>query len=365
MSVLWLLVLTAAFMLIQAVLFRVNNLKKLSYDRSFSRKTAFEGEKVELLESLRNEKRLPVPWLRAESRIPKEIGFEKESLAESHEVIGGMYHKSVFYIPAMNAITRHHQVTLKRRGVYYAGSVVLTAGDLFGFARDEKQLNTDCEITVYPALIDENELPDPANRWLGDAVVRRWIMPDPFLVNGIRDYMPGDPLKDVHWKASARTGDLRVKVRDYTTDPKALVILNVATSENQWADVGAQDVESVEYGIRMAATLCVRALKNGLNAGFASNACLIGQEGSGETVYVPSAGGNAQADRLLETMARMLLHMELSFTTFLESLTDVSGEDILIISAYESEEIKRAVHMLTSLGNTVSFIRLERGRRTA
>ena len=364
MSVLWLVILTAIFVTGQALVFRYFNFKNLSYDRSFARKNAFEGQKIELLEVVRNSKRLPIPWLRAQSRIPRELVFEKEQL-EAHEVSGGMYHKSAFFMPPLNAVTRHHEVTLAKRGVYSAGSVLLGSGDLFALVRMEKQLELDCGITVYPALLNESELPDPANRWLGEAIVHRWIMPDPFLVNGIRDYRAGDPLKDIHWRASARTGDLRVKVRDYTSDPKALVILNVQTSESQWADVGKQDEESVEYGIRMAATLCMRALKNGMNAGFASNACLIGKQGSGEYVYVPSAGGNAQADKLLETMARMLLHRELNFHTFLESLCFLQGEDILIITAYENDDVMKAVHMLRAQGNTVSLIKLERGRKAA
>ena len=365
MSVLWLVLLTGLLVAGQGILFRIYDLKKLRYERYFDRKNGFEGQRVELLESITNKKALPVPWLRAESRIPSELAFEKEKQDADHEVSGGLYHKSLFFLPPMCAITRHHEITLKRRGVYEAGSVVLTAGDLFALVKRERHLEFDCGMVVYPALLNENELPDPANRWLGDAVVRRWIMPDPFLVNGIRDYAYGDSLKDVHWKASARTGDLRVKVRDYTSDPKALVILNIQTSEYQWADVPPQDVESMEQGIRIAATLCVRALKYGMHAGFASNACLTGKEESGECVFVPTAGGNGQADKLLDTMARISLHREKNFHTFLGELDYVTGEDILIISCFENEDILSAIHALRNQGNTVSMLKLERGRKKA
>ena len=249
--------------------------------------------------------------------------------------------------------------------MYDVGSVALTAGDLFSLARSERQEELDCGIVVYPRILSEDELPDPANRWLGEAVVKRWIMPDPFLVNGIRDYRAGDTLRDVHWRASARTGELCVKVRDYTSDPRALVILNVQTSEAQWADVGGQDVETMEQGIRIAATLCARALAGGMDAGFASNACLAGRAGSGECIFVRPAGGGEQGDRLLDAMARMILHRELNFHTFLESLTDVTGQDILIISCYETGEIEEAMERLRQQGNTVETLRLERGRAAA
>ena len=76
MSVLWLIALTVAFALLQAVIFHHFNLRKLSYERHFSQKSAFEGQKVELIEGMRNEKLLPVPWLRVESRISPDLRFQ-------------------------------------------------------------------------------------------------------------------------------------------------------------------------------------------------------------------------------------------------------------------------------------------------
>ena len=363
MSILWLMVLSGVLVALQALIFGINNLKRFSYSRSFSKVTAFEGEKVELVESIRNEKLLPVPWLRAESRIPEPLAFAKESLNTGHEVSGGMYHRSMFYLPPMCAITRHHEVTLTRRGVYQAGSVALSTGDLFSLARRRRQMEFDCGIEVYPRLLSEDELPDPTNRWLGDAIVRRWIMPDPFLVNGIRDYRPGDPMRDVHWKASARTGELKVKNRDYTTDPKALVVLNIQATRQQWSNVPSQHVDMIERGISIAATLCLRALRYGLSAGYASNACLLGTHGSGKGIFVPSAGGNAQADKLLDAMARTELFMELSIQTFLNSLEDIRGEDILVISAYIDDELKQSMEELRRRGNTVSLYYMQGGAK--
>ncbi len=365
MNTLWLLIVTFAFALGQALLFRAFDLKHLKYERRFSQKTAYEGQNIELLELIENKKVLPVPWLRAESRIPREISFDKEKLDSTHLVSGGMYHKSLFFIAPMSAVRRHHAITLKKRGLYSAGSVALSAGDLFSMARSERQLDLDCGITVYPALLSDDELPDPANRWIGEASVKRWIMPDPFLVNGIRAYAEGDSLKDIHWKASARTGELSVKVRDYTADPKALVVLNVQTSELQWADVAPDEAETIEYGIRIAATMCVRAIRYGLSAGFASNACFENTKGRGKGIYIPPSFEGAQSEKILDAMAKMILHREVNFHTFLGDLADVTGEDILIISCYKDGETAEAIDRLRSQGNSVAVLQLERRRMRA
>lgn len=362
MSVLWLVALTIAFAVLQAMVFSRFNFRKLTYTRAFDKKSAFEGDRAELLESIENKKMLPVPWLRAESRIPKQLHFEKEQL-DAHEVSGGLYHKSIFYLSPMLKITRHHEVHLKKRGVFSAGSVVVTCGDLFSMSRKEMHMDLDCRITVYPRILSEDELPDPAHKWLGDLSVRRWIMPDPFLVNGIRDYMSGDSLKDVHWRASARTGDLRVKVHDFTSDPRAMIVLNIQTTDNQWADVGEAEAENMEQAIRIAATMCVRALSGGTQAGFTSNACLNGMAGKGECVFVPSRAGGEQADLILSTMADMMLHRELSFQTYLDGLMHLSGEDILILSFYETDEIREKMDELRKCGNTVNLLLLKKGGR--
>ena len=108
MSVLWLVALTIIFAVLQAAVFSHFNFKKLTYTRAFDKAIAFEGDKAELLESIENKKMLPVPWLRAESRIPKQLHFEKEQL-DAHEVSGGLYHKGIFYLSPMLKITRHHE----------------------------------------------------------------------------------------------------------------------------------------------------------------------------------------------------------------------------------------------------------------
>ena len=116
--------------------------------------------------------------------------------------------------------------------------------------------------------------------------------------------------------------------------------------------------ETIEQGIRIAATLCARAVRLGSEAGFASNACLFGEKGQGKTVFVPARRSSDQMEQLLSVMARMLIHREISFQTFLDNF-EVSGTDILILSAYESEGISRRMRELELLGNSVALIKLE------
>ena len=359
------MVVAAVLAALQGALFALFNLRKLTYKRYFSRACAHEGEQLELVEVIRNVKIMPVPWLRAESRISPNLRFGSAAISEEREISANRYHRSVFFMGPFSQITRRHSVTCLRRGHYEAGSVALTAGDLFGLAQKTKQLNLSCALDVYPRLLSEDELGTPSTRWQGDLAVKRWIMPDPFLTSGVRDYREGDPLRDIHWRASARMGQLQVKVRDYTADPRMVVVLNVQTSEEQWGDLMDYEQEGIEQGIRIAATLCMRALNAGVEAGFACNGCLQGDRGTGKTVFVQARNSSDQAEVLLATMARLEIHREMTFATFLDALGDAANTDILILSTYESDAIRYQMDMLRRAGNSVTFMLLERGRKHA
>ena len=358
MNAVWIVLAAVTLAAIQALLFGFFDLRSLTYRRFLDKKNVREGETCELVEVIRNKKLLPVPWLRAESRISPNLRFGRQETGE-REISGDQYHKSVFFLPPYRQITRRHAITCLRRGYYDIGSVALTAGDIFGLSSRNLQQKHDCTLEVWPRTLSEEEMSTPSTRWQGEMPVRRYIMPDPFLVAGIRGYMQGDPLRDIHWRATARTGQLQVKVRDFTADPRVLVLLNVQTSENQWGELMDYEQETIEQGIRMAATLCERAIRFGAEAGFATNACSWGEKGQGRTIYVPAARSVDQLEALLSAMARMLIHFEVTFQTFLDNF-DISGADIVILSAYESEGIRRRMREMELMGNSMTFIPLEK-----
>lgn len=349
-----------ALVILQAFLARRYVLRGLSYARRFSRRAAHAGETVEMVEVLRNAKLLPVPWLRVESRMSSHLRFEGRQADETlHEVDDdALFHRSAFYLAPYSQVTRRHTVRVMRRGHYTVGSVALTAGDLFGIVSKTQDLETGAAISVYPRLLGAAEVPLPSSRWQGDLLVKRWIMPDPFLIAGIREYQAGDAQRDVHWAATARTGRLQVKAHDYTSSPRLLVVLNVQMAEQQWSDLMDYEQDLIEYGISLAATLCVRALKAGLEAGFAANAPTE-RDGRESTTLLPARYAGREED-ILEVLARLEVRRTRNFYTFLEELSRLSGYDILILSAYDSALIQERIRLLRLRGNSVALLPLER-----
>lgn len=99
-----------------------------------------------------------------------------------------------------------------RRGVYRGGPCTLESGAPFGVARVRRTVDVGSPIVVYPRTYEVG-----SRQLLG---LGSWRAPAPFGdPSTVRDYRRGDPLKHVHWRTSARRGEL--VVREFDTEKRA------------------------------------------------------------------------------------------------------------------------------------------------
>lgn len=349
MNAVLLLAALVLLMLLHSFVLKRFALRRLTYERRFDRLAAYEGDKAELVEVIRNRKLLAVPWLRAESRISPNLVFRTD--IETH-ITGEQYHKSVFYLKPYSQIVRRHTVLLKKRGYYKAGAVAVTAGDMMGITSAQMQVDTGAAIEVYPRLLSAEAIPLPASRWQGDLIVRRWIVSDPVWVSGIRSYAAGDDPSDIHWPATARLGTPQMKVHDQTADVKLLIVINAQMSEHQWADLMEYEQPAVEQMISLAATLCVNALNHGMEAGFAAN---IPLDKGAEPAILPPARHSLRETEILSAMAHLTIQRTRTFLSLLDRLAAFTGMDMLLLSVYDSELIQARLNTLRLRGNTVAL----------
>lgn len=331
-------------------------LKFLWCSRTFSRETIFEGESCQLIEVVRNDKPFLIPWLRLESRISSHIRFENQ---EELDVSGEMYYCSLYTMEPYRQIRRRYQVQFTHRGLYNLGNASLTVGDVLGIFRAQRNQELEAPICVYPRLLEQEELPAPVSRMTGELVRRRQLQDDPFLIRGIREYRPGDPVRDIHWPATARVGETQVRIHDYSAQTKLLVVLNVQRDEFQWGDVLPEEDEPVtEYGISLAATVCVQALRNGMPVGFLSN-MPQGENRKGMT-WVPVDDQPGQEDTILRACAGLHGLCGTNILVVLKDLKEVTGLDILILSRYDDTGLREQMEHLRQLGNQVYLHVMER-----
>lgn len=331
-------------------------LKSLSCTRAFSRPAVFEGEEAELVEVVRNDRPIVIPWLLVESRISPYLRLGKQ---ENLHFSGDLHYCSQFTLMPYQQIRRRHRVRFLHRGAYNLGNASLTAGDILGFTKFQRTQALSAPVLVYPQLLADEEIPIPMSRLLGELTRRPQLQQDPFLVRGLRPYLPGDPVRDIHWPATARTGEVQVRVHDYSARTKLLVVLNAQKQELQWHDhLSEENTEYVEKAISLCATLCIHALRDGLAAGFAANMPIDDTKES--TILLP-ADGAARDEELLTTFARLQVRRTENFPAFLENLSRYSGMDILVLSSYDSQSIQTAIRELRQNGNQVMFQLYEGG----
>ena len=362
MSLFLLLLVASALAVLQVVLFRSFGMKGIKYRRYFSAYAVYEGQHVNMVEEISNAKLLPVPWLRVEARMSQNLRFKRqENLAIADE----QYHRSLFSLGPWRKITRTHEVTCLRRGCYAIDSVALSTGDMLGMAERSQTIENQMELIVYPRILDFSALYVPSRRWQGDVVVHRFIEPDPFLINGIRTFRSGDTIKDVHWAATARTGSLKVKTRDYTASPRLMIVVNIQLTDDQWGELNEEQGLQIEECMALAATYAIWAQKNGVETGFLCNGRYAVMDDT--AVEVNLGGGQGHLMQILEAMARMKIIRRRSFAPYIDDEIiprGITGCDIVIISQYWSPRLEERAGRLRRMENSVTWVDPKGGARS-
>ena len=135
-----------------------------------------------------------------------------------------------FYLLAHHKFSGRLHFSLNKRGPHEIGQFFLETGDFLGLypiIRNES-INKKIVCTCEKCGTDEPEFPGGE---IGDISVRRFIIDDPTMLLGYREYTGREPMKQISWKQTAKVGKLMVRQNDYTTDRVAVVMVNMYSSQ--------------------------------------------------------------------------------------------------------------------------------------
>lgn len=329
-------------------------LRKLEYICDFSEKEAYEGDSLFLVETVHNKKLLPVPWLKVDINSSRWLEYANTKSVVAQEF---RYVTSSFFLKGYQKVTRRWKLKCLKRGVYTIKSVTLISGDLIGRNTVSTPVEIDAVITVYPALIRLENFFIPVRQLQGDTIVRRWILEDPFIVSGAREYTPRDPMNRVHWNATARQGSLMVRKNDYTAQTGITVLLNIQSMETEYFDAVHKDW--IEMGIKAAATIFDTALREGTPVRLVTNGSTV--DGGKEMIFTSEASGREHVLQLMHLLAKLELRAIKDFEEYLETvLTQFYNTDIILITAYVTERIRNLMRLVIRRNCSVKILVLDR-----
>lgn len=334
---------------IQKYIFLKFSLQDLEYSCRFSVTEANEGDEILLIETLSNNKLLPLPWLKVEIFTSKWLSF-----AETNSVVAQdtRFVTSGFFLWGFQKTTRSWKVKCLKRGHYIIDSVSFVSGDIFG-ASTSVSIKINESLSVYPRTLDLQNIFTSRHHLTGDNLVRKWIIDDPFLISGIREYCPGDSINRIHWKVSSKLGSIYVKKNEYTSKQDVIIILNIQSTDFDYNEVLYK--ERVEHGISLAATFLWNSYGSGLAVRFITNGMVKGIKD--RYIITDSDSKKEHFIKIYDLLSRLELEASVYFEELLKEITHIAdNSDVLIITSYLSEDIIKIVKYLCFNDNSVKIL---------
>ena len=294
------------------------------------RPLAEPGQPVTWTATVDNYSRLPIPFVRLVQDFPNEAGSLENRTwwnAYCHKNFLSWYAEYRMTLRGRRSVTRKIRVSFPQRGVYVIGKNQLSAGDLLGF-REVKRYGRGRTVVVMPHRSSQKASIDAVGGFLGDVSVRRFILEDPVLTIGFRDYTGREPMRAISWTRTAQSGTLQVKQYDYTAERHVVILLNIE---------GADEAQ-LEECLRLTRSVCEKLEQQKMPYAFRTNANLPGpvgkvhimEEGLGErhlnTILYGLGGADGTCFHSFRYLTRQTLKKRKSSDAYIVITPDDKGE---------------------------------------
>jgi uncharacterized protein (DUF58 family) len=349
--------------------------ENLHATRECNRLEAEVGDKVAVNVTIENRGPLPVAWVLWEELLPaRATFFEPPALGVDGERM------QLAMLPRKARRSLNYKLACNRRGYYQLGPLVVETGDLLGLHRRYRVLSRPMFLTVYPKVLALSGMQVASKRPIGEVLITHRLYEDPTRIAGVRRYEPGDPLNRVHWRATARTGELHSKIYQPSTVAGMTLVVdffksayptNQEPARSELVVTAAASVASAIFHLGQQVGLVTsgrdaadRAARAGL-AGEASTrhearrlAAMREEDDRRRPQVIPTRRGAEQLRRIMTTLARLELSDGLSFVELLGETESRLPRDATVV-AFLSEvtpEIAMTLGALKRRGFAVTAI---------
>ena len=316
-----------------------NSLRGMTFERELP-SVLWEGEEAEIVYLAQNPTALTRFFLSISEHFPPAV----ESLDEE---------PVLFNVSGRDSARIAHKLRFKKRGVFAVQSFYVNAIDPLGIFTFSREVRCEGDIVVYPK-------PQPIGMLSLVGTERHgWqeftvsaprggsIEPD-----GVREYTPGDSLRRIHWKQTARTGKLAVLEFEEAQSMQLALFLDI----QRGYEVGKEIDTTFEYAIRYAASAIQQAINQG------AGVRLLHSEFDGATLSGESSlsgRGESHFLSMMDTLARL---KAVSTQKAEDALTECAallqpGSTLLIVSSQSNEAFTEALANIAQNGRfRVAFV---------
>lgn len=215
------------------------------------------GDRLKVTYTVRNTSRVPKPWLEIHNATSLPAGLPGRAIG-----LGARTERSWLV-----------RTPLTRRGHFRIEPLQIRTGDPFGLFESTALVGTGVTAVVYPKVeaLPLWKLP-AANVDGSHATPERTLQTSP-LATTVRPWAPGDAFNRIHWKSTARHGEIQVKEFELEQTADAWLVLDLERGPQR----GSGDESSVEVGVRAAASIADKAIRENRAVGLTVNAHRLAQ----------------------------------------------------------------------------------------
>ncbi len=211
--------------------------RRLEVTREAPRRVMW-GETIDLTVTARNLGWLPASWVSVVDPVPFDLGTVTTRWVTS--------------LRRYTTKTMERALRARRRGLYRLGPGVVATGDVFGLRRVRAADIPAAVTVVYPKIVAVGKMRLPASGPNAVLAVPMALVDDPTRTVGVRDYVAGDPLRRVHWTASARMG--RIQVKEFQPGIERTTVICLDLSRGSFPMASRRT--GSELAVTAAASLC-------------------------------------------------------------------------------------------------------------
>lgn len=294
-------------------------------------------------------------WLQVGDRVVERLSITNHSRfpalwveVEDHSTLPGAQVNRSLTLGGRDTIRWFKEALCTRRGIFTLGPMILRAGDPFGFYSIALEYPSAVPILVLPQVVQTPIVKLATGGRAGAGLKANRTLERTVSVSSLREYMPGDHSRWIHWPTTLRRDGLFVRIFDAAPSGDLWIVMDM----NGDAHYGEGQDSSEEHAVILAASLADLALRSGRAVGLVA--------ADRDLTWLAPRGGEGQRWQVLHSLA-LVSRGSYKLGSLLSRLAYQLGREssLVLITSDASPDWLEPLAMLREMGSTPTVLLLD------